>query len=95
MSAEKKALSGIVAEWVEELLRGICKEHEVKILKGHVSKDHLDLFVSVLPHLAISKVVQYLKSKSLQKLLSENKDLSKAFLGMAYMRLGLLCSNFG
>jgi putative transposase len=77
----KKVLTGIVAERVRELVRGICKEHEVEILKGHVSKDHVHLFVSVPPHLAISKLVQYLKGKSSYKLLSENRDLSKAFWG--------------
>ena len=77
----KKVLTGIVAERVRELVRGICKEYEVEILKGHVSKDHVHLFVSVPPHLAISKLVQYLKGKSSYKLLSENKDLSKAFWG--------------
>ncbi len=55
----KKVLSGIVAERVGELVRDICKEHEVEIWKGHVSKDHVHLFVSVPPHLAKSKVVQY------------------------------------
>jgi putative transposase len=77
----KKVLTGIMAERVRELVRGICKEHEVEILKGHVSKDHVHLFVSVPPHLAISKLVQYLKGKSSYKLLSENRDLSKAFWG--------------
>ena len=33
----------------------------------------------VPPHVAISKLVQYLKGKTSYKLLSENKDLPKAF----------------
>ncbi len=53
----------------------------MEILKGHVSKDHVHVFVSVPPHLAISKLVQYLKGKSSYKLLSENQQLSKAFWG--------------
>ena len=61
------------------LIRVICKEHEVEILKGDVSKDYVPLFVLVSPHLAISKLVQYLKAKRSYKWLSENKDLSKAF----------------
>lgn len=77
----KKVMMGIIAERVRELLRGICKEHDVEILKGHVSKDHVHLFVSVPPHLAISKLVQYLKGKSSYKLLMENKQLSKMFWG--------------
>jgi len=39
------------------------------------------MFVSVPPHLAISKLIQYLKGKSSYKLLQENKQLSKEFLG--------------
>jgi putative transposase len=72
---------GLIAERVRELLRGICKENEVEILRGHVSSDHVHMFVSVPPHLAISKLVQYLKGKSSYKLLQENKQLSKVFWG--------------
>jgi putative transposase len=50
----KKVMVGLVAERVRDLLRLICKENEVEILKGHISKDHVHLFVSVRPHLAIS-----------------------------------------
>jgi putative transposase len=75
----KPIMSGLIAERIRELIRGICKEHEVEILKGHVSKDHAHLFVSVPPHVAISKLVQYIKGKSSYKLMQENKQISKAF----------------
>ena len=74
-------MTGLVAERVRELIRNICKEHEVEIIKGHLSKDHVHLFVSVPPHLAISKLVQYLKGKSSYKLMQENKQISKEFWG--------------
>jgi len=77
----KKILSGVIAERVREIIRGICKEHEVEIIKGHVSKDHIHLFVSVPPQIAISKLVQYLKGKSSYKMLMENKSLSQTFWG--------------
>ena len=77
----KKVLSGLVSERVRELLRGICKEQEVEILKGHISSDHVHLFLSVPPHLSISKLVQYLKGKSSYKMLQENQQLSKMFWG--------------
>jgi len=72
---------GLVGERVRELIRGICKENDGEILKGHISKDHVHLFVSVPPHLAISKLVQCLKGKSSCKLLAENKQLAQAFWG--------------
>ena len=77
----KKVLSGLVAERVRELIRQICKEHDVEIIKGHVSKDHVHLFVTVPPQMAISKLVQYLKGKSSYKLMQENQQISKEFWG--------------
>ena len=86
---------GLVAERVRELIRGICKEHEVEIIKGHVSKDHVHLFVSVPPHLAISKLVQYLKGKSSYKMLLENKQLSREFWGRHVWGRGYFVSTSG
>jgi putative transposase len=74
-------LSGLIAERVRELIRGICKEHDVEIIKGHISQDHVHLFVSVPPHVAVSKLVQYLKGKSSYKMLQENKQISKTYWG--------------
>ncbi|GAB3702268.1 IS200/IS605 family transposase [Spirosoma flavus] len=91
----KPVLVGLVAERVRELLRGICKEHEVEILRGHVSKDHIHLFVSVPPHLAISKLAQYLKGKSSYKLLGENQQLSKAFWGRHLWARGYFVATSG
>ncbi|MEQ8714352.1 MAG: IS200/IS605 family transposase [Cyclobacteriaceae bacterium] len=73
----KKVLRG----WVSERVRDICKEHDVEILKGHVSKDHVHIFISVPPHLSISKLVQHIKGNSSYKLMREDKLLSKLYWG--------------
>lgn len=91
----KKVMVGLVAERVRDLLRMISKENDVEILKGHVSKDHVHLFVSVPPHLAISKLVQYLKGKSSYKLLQENKQLSKEFWGRHLWARGYFVATSG
>lgn len=88
-------LVGVVAERARELIRGICKEHEVEIIKGHISQDHVHLFVSVPPHLAISRLVQYLKGKSSYKMLMENKTLSKAFWGRHLWARGYFVATSG
>ena len=62
-----------------ELIREICLAHSVTILKGHISKDHVHLLVSVPPQLSISTLTQYLKGKSSRKLLQEDKQLSKQY----------------
>ena len=76
-----QVLIGAVAERTRELIREICKANEVEIIKGHVSKDHIHLFVSVPPKLSISKLLQYLKGKTSHKLLFEFKHLQRQFWG--------------
>ncbi|MGB4838831.1 MAG: IS200/IS605 family transposase [Saprospiraceae bacterium] len=91
----KKVMSGVIAERIRELLRQICREKDVEIIKGHVSKDHIHLFVSVPPHLAVSKSVQSLKGKSSYKLLGENKELSKQFWGRHLWERGYFVATSG
>ena len=73
----KAVLSGLVTERCREIIRQVCKEEGVEIIKGHVSKDHIHLFVSVPPTLRVSKLVQLVKGRSLRKLLQEDKNLQK------------------
>jgi putative transposase len=75
----KKVLVSYVTERVRELIRQICKANEIDILKGRISKNHVHVFVSVPPHLWVSKLVQYLKVKTSIKLLQEYKQLHKEF----------------
>ena len=66
---------------VRELTREVCLKHNVQILKGHVSSDHVHLHVSVPPSVSISKLVQFIKGKSSHKLLSEYATLKKRYWG--------------
>ena len=91
----KKVMLGMFGERVRELIREICKEQEVEILKGHISKDHVHLFVSVPPHLSISKLVQYLKGKSSYKLMQEYKQLSREFWGRHIWARGYFVATSG
>jgi putative transposase len=84
-----------VADRVRTLIREICNQNEVEILKGHVSKDHVHLFVSVPPYLALSKLMQALKGKSSRKLLSENKELSRQFWGRHFWARGYFAASSG
>ena len=91
----KHVMSGEVARRTRELLREICKSNDVEILKGHVSVDHIHMFVSVPPHLSVSKLVQLLKGKSSRKLLSEFKSLSRQFWGRHLWGRGYFVASSG
>ena len=88
-------MKGVIAERVRELIRQICKENDVEIIKGHVSCDHVHLFVSVPPHMAVSKLVQYMKGKSSRKLMYEIKALQQQFWGRHIWGRGYFVASSG
>jgi putative transposase len=91
----KPVLYGEVAIRVRDLIREICKSMDVEIIKGHVSKDHLHLLVSVPPHLSVSKLVQGLKGKTSRKLLGEYKRLASQFWGRHLWARGYFVASSG
>ena len=48
----KKLLVGEVGLRLRKQVRDICSELGVEIIKGHVSRDHVHLFVSCPPHVS-------------------------------------------
>ena len=91
----KPVLVGQVAHRCRDLLRDISKSLEVSIIKGHVSKDHIHLFVSVPPSLSVSKLVQRLKGKSSYVLLREFSSLHKKFWGRHLWARGYFVASSG
>ena len=77
----KRVLTGPVAIRARDLLRQIAPEHELKIISGKVSSDHIHMFISYHPTQHISKIVQWLKGISSRMLLSELPHLKKQFWG--------------
>lgn len=91
----KKVLSGLIAEKTRDLIREICKANDVEIIKGHVSQDHIHLFVSVPPNISISQLLQFLKGKSSYKLMFGFKELQKQFWGQHLWARGYFACSSG
>ena len=77
------------------MIREICRAYDVEIIKGHVSKDHVHLFVSVPPDISVSKLVQRIKGKSAYKLLHEYKGLNREFWGQHMWARGYFVASSG
>ena len=91
----KPVLEGEIAKRLREIVREICKAKDVEIIKGHVSKAHVHVFVSVPPHISVSELAQSLKGKSSRKLLMEYKGLSRAFWGRHLWARGYFVASSG
>lgn len=91
----KPALRGEIAERIRDLILEICKANDVEILKGHVSREHVHIFVSVPPHMSVSELMKSIKGKTSRKMLMEYKTLSKAFWGRHLWARGYFAASSG
>jgi putative transposase len=91
----RPVLTGEVAVRTRDMIREGCRQQDVTILKGHVSKDHVHLFVSIPPDVTISRLVQQLKGKTAYKLMWEFPHLRKKFWGGHMWARGYFCCSSG
>ena len=91
----KKVLSGAIAQRTRALIRSICERYQVEIMQGHISRDHIHLFVSIPPSLAVSKLVQQLKGKTSYTMLNEFPELRRQYWGRHIWARGHFCCSSG
>ena len=65
----KSILQDAVAYRLRDLVREVCQANEIEILQGHVSADHVHVFLSCPLNLSLSKIMQYIKGKTSRKLM--------------------------
>ena len=91
----KAVLTGQVAHRLRDLVREICKTHEIEILQGHVSADHVHILVSAPPNMSASKIMQYIKGKTSRKLMMEYRHLNRMFWGRHMWARGYFVATSG
>ncbi len=91
----KKVLTGEVSIRTRDILRQIALEHELEIISGKVSKDHIHMFISYRPTQNISKIMQWLKGISSRILLLEFVHLRKQYWGRHLWARGYLAVSSG
>jgi REP-associated tyrosine transposase len=83
-----KVLTGGLRLRVRDICRQVCRENEVDILRGVLSSDHVHMFVSVPPKLAISDLVRKMKGRSSHKVQREFPAIRKRYWGCRFCLLG-------
>ena len=90
-----KVLNGDLRLRVREIIRQVCRENGVDILRGVLSSDHVHMFVSVPPKLAISDLVRKMKGRSSYKILREFPAIRKRYLGCRFWGRGYFSTTNG
>jgi putative transposase len=90
-----KLLRGPIAERVRDMVREECRRAKVDILKGHVAVDPVPILVSILPQVAMSRLIQQVKGKSSYRLVAAFAEIRKRCWGRHVGARGYFCRRSG
>ena len=79
-----KVLKGDLRLRIREIIRQVCRENGVDIIRGVLSSDHVHMFVSVPPKLAISDLVRKMKGRSSFKVQREFPAIRERYWGCLF-----------
>ena len=91
----KPVLTGAVGLRLRDLVREICRTHDIEILQGAISSDHVHVLLSCPPNMSPSKIMQYIKGKSSRKLMMEFRHIQKQYWGRHLWARGYFVASSG
>ena len=80
---------------VRDICRQVCGENGVEIIRGVLSSDHVHMFLSVPPRLAISDLVRKMKGRSSHKIQREFPDIRRRYWGCHFWGRGYFSTTAG
>jgi putative transposase len=90
-----KVLQGDLRVRIRNIIRQVCGENGVEIVRGVLSCDHVHMFVSVPPKLAISDLVRKMKGRSSHKVQREFPQIRKRYWGQRFWGRGYFSTTNG
>ena len=88
-------LHGDVRLRVRDILRQVCAENGVQILKGVLAADHVHMFVSIPPKLSVADLMRKMKGRSSHKVQREFPQLKKRYWGRHFWGRGYFSATNG
>ncbi|MCP4198575.1 MAG: IS200/IS605 family transposase, partial [Proteobacteria bacterium] len=83
-----QVLTGDVRFRVREIIRQVCAEQGVDIIKGVLSSDHVHMFVSIPPTVAVADLMRLMKGRSSHKVQREFANLKQRYWGRHFWGRG-------
>ena len=91
----KPILRGEIGERLRDLIREVCKAHDIEILKGHIRPDHVHLLLSAPPTMSPSRVMNAVKGRTSNRLMREYRRLHREFWGRHLWARGYFVATSG
>lgn len=84
-----------VAMRLRDIIREICAEKGLAVVKGNIRPNHVHILISAPPYYSPAKIAQYLKGKSSYRLQREFPALQKRYWGRHLWGRGYFCATVG
>jgi putative transposase len=88
-------LLGEVGLRLRDLIKQICSENDIEVVRGNVRANHIHVLVSAPSDMSVSKIAQFLKGKSSYRLQREFPELKKRYWGSHLWSRGYFCCTVG
>jgi putative transposase len=88
-------LHGELRRRVREIIRQVCAELGIEIIKGVLSKDHVHMFIAVPPRHALSNVMRRIKGRSTRRFQQEFPEIKKRYWGHHFWARGYFSATSG
>lgn len=79
-------MRGEFAQRLRDIIRQICAENGLIIIKGIVRANHIHFLIKAPSHYSPAKIMQFLKGKSLFRVEREIPEIKKRYGGGIYGR---------
>ena len=90
-----KVLQGNLRLRARAIIAQVAEEMNVKIVNGVLSSDHIHVFVSIPPHVAVSDFVRKAKGRSSRKIQQEFPQIRKRYWGRHFWGRGYFSTTSG
>jgi len=88
----RKAMYGEARKSLREIISKLCEMKGVKLIEGAVAIDHIHMFVSIPPKIAVSEFMGYLKGKSALMVFGRHPQF-RTQGGEEFLGKGMLCGD--
>ena len=79
----------------KDIIRQVCDQNGIEIIKGVVSKNHVHLYISYPPKFSVSDMVKWFKGRTSRKLQEEFPQLGKKYWGKHFWAVGYAAFSSG
>jgi len=86
---------GAVKKDIVEIIKKLIEMKGVALIEGKVCKDHIHLYVSIPPKIAVSEFVGYLKGKSALMLFDRHPEYRSKWGGRHFWARGYYVATVG